>query len=67
MKQLSYAWMIVLAAWILVVTGLAYSSTLNLEAVCSLVILTNFNQTAQHHIPENCTLPSNTFTSSTKP
>jgi hypothetical protein len=45
-----------LAACFMLVSCLAYSSTLKMEAICSSKMQDEFQRTAQHYIPESRTL-----------
>jgi hypothetical protein len=46
----------VVAAWFLVVACSAYSSAMNMEAVCSFQTSVNYCLPTWHHIPEHSTL-----------
>jgi hypothetical protein len=43
------------AAWFMLVSCLAFSSTLKMAATCSTKMSVDFHQTAQHYIPEEKT------------
>jgi hypothetical protein len=47
-----------LAARFMLVSYLAYSSTLKMEAVCSSEMLVDFHQATWHYIPEDRILPN---------